>query len=56
MSVDPRVLEQREVTGIAGIIGEDSIYPADDWLGRELRTVVSDSEAWVNDNCQSGGN
>jgi SulP family sulfate permease len=54
MSVDPRVLEQLEVTGIAGIIGEDSIYPADDWLGRELRTVVSESGAWVDANRQFG--
>jgi SulP family sulfate permease len=53
MSVDPRVLEQLEVTGIAAVIGEDSIYPADDWLGRELRAVVSDSEAWVDANRQS---
>jgi SulP family sulfate permease len=55
MSVDPRVLEQLEVTGIAGTIGEDSIYPADDWLGRELRTVVSDAEAWVQANRQPSG-
>ena len=49
MSVEDRVLDQLEVTGAAEIIGRDHIYPADDWLGRELRSVAADSRAWVDD-------
>jgi sulfate permease, SulP family len=49
MSVEPRVLDQLEVTGTATAIGADHIYPADDWLGRELRTVAAEAHAWVAD-------
>ncbi len=49
MSVEPRVLDQLEVTGTAAAIGSDHIYPVDDWLGRELRTVAAEAQAWVAD-------
>jgi SulP family sulfate permease len=49
MSVEDRVLDQLEVTGAAEAIGRDHIYPADDWLGRELRSVATDSQAWIDD-------
>lgn len=54
MSVEPRVIDQLVVTGVAETIGAEHIYPADDWLGRELRAAVTDANAWVDAHRPSG--
>ena len=50
MSVDPRVLDQLVVTGVADILGTENIYPSDDWLRRELKAAMGDAETWVSAN------
>lgn len=49
MSVEPRVLDQLVVTGTAEVLGTDNLYPADDWLGREVRSVATESQEWVDE-------
>jgi SulP family sulfate permease len=44
-----RVLGQLAVTGVIDLIGEDSLYRSDEWLGRTMRRAHTDAEAWVAD-------
>jgi SulP family sulfate permease len=47
VSASDRVIEQLAVTGVTGLIGEDNIYPADEWLGATLTRAHADAREWV---------
>lgn len=47
VSAADRVIDQLSVTGVVDIVGSDSIYPADEWLGATLERAHHDADAWV---------
>lgn len=55
VSADDRVIEQLRVTGVAAIVGEENIYPADEWLGGTLKRAHGDALAWIRARSASNG-
>ena len=49
ISADEQVIEQLRVTGVTAIVGEENIYPADEWLGGTLRRAHNEALAWIRD-------
>jgi len=47
VSAADRVVEQLEVTGVTAMIGQENVYPADEWLGATLTRAQADALAWV---------
>jgi SulP family sulfate permease len=47
ISADDRVIEQLRVTGVTAIVGEENIYPADEWLGGTLKRAHEEALAWI---------
>jgi sulfate permease, SulP family len=47
VSASDRVIEQLAVTGVTALIGEDNVYPADEWLGATLTRAHADALEWV---------
>jgi SulP family sulfate permease len=47
VSASDRVIEQLAITGVTDVIGEDNIYPADEWLGATLTLAHADAQEWV---------
>lgn len=47
VSASERVIEQLLITGVTGRIGQENIYPADEWLGATLTRAHADAESWV---------
>jgi SulP family sulfate permease len=47
VSANERIIEQLAVTGITGIVGEQSVYPGDERVGATVARAVADAEAWV---------
>lgn len=50
VSVDDRILEQLEVTGVAEVIGPDGIYAGHERVGAALHRAHRDGLAWVASN------
>jgi SulP family sulfate permease len=42
-----RVRSQLAVTGVTDVVGEENLYPSDEWLGRTVRKAHDDALAWV---------
>jgi sulfate permease, SulP family len=47
VSADDRVIEQLRVTGVTAIVGEENIYPADEWLGGTLKRAHEEALTWI---------
>ncbi|MDJ0790784.1 MAG: SulP family inorganic anion transporter [Acidimicrobiia bacterium] len=47
MSLEPRAMDQLVVNGTADIVGSENLYPVDEWITREIDTVLDDANAWV---------
>jgi SulP family sulfate permease len=47
ISADSRVIEQLKVTGVTATIGEDSVYPGDEWLGATVSRAYRDALEWI---------
>jgi SulP family sulfate permease len=47
ISADDRVIEQLRVTGVTAIVGDENIYPADEWLGGTLKRAHGEALAWI---------
>jgi SulP family sulfate permease len=47
ISADDRVIEQLRVTGVTAIVGDENIYPADEWLGGTLKRAHEEALAWI---------
>lgn len=47
VSAAPRVIEQLTITGVTGLIGDENVYPADEWLGGTLARAHEDASNWV---------
>ncbi|MFC2153314.1 SulP family inorganic anion transporter [Actinomycetota bacterium] len=45
--VDDKVRSQLEVSGVIDIIGEDSLYESDQWLGATVRRAHADAVTWI---------
>jgi coenzyme F420-reducing hydrogenase alpha subunit len=41
------VIEQLRVTGVTAIVGDENIYPADEWLGGTLKRAHGEALAWI---------
>lgn len=52
VSAADRVIEQLSVTGVIDIIGSESVYPSDEWLGATLSRAYGDASAWVSERRQ----
>lgn len=55
ISADKRVIEQLRVTGVAGVVGEENIYPADEWLGGTLKRAHGEALEWIEARTTSDG-
>ena len=49
MSLEPRAMDQLVVSGTAETIGSANLYPVDEWITREIDTVMDDANAWVDE-------
>ena len=49
MSLEPRAMDQLVVSGAAATIGSENLYPVDDWISREIDTVMHDANTWVDE-------
>ena len=47
VSAAERVIEQLAVTGVTDIVGADSIYPSDEWVGATLARAHADATTWL---------
>jgi hypothetical protein len=47
VSGDDRVLEQLEVTGVTGLLGDDGLYRGDERVGATVRRAQDDALAWI---------
>lgn len=53
VSASDRIVEQLRVTGVANVIGEENIYPSDEWVGETLQRAYDDAAVWVEGNSTS---
>lgn len=47
VSVNERIIEQLEVTGVTGVIGDENVYPSDERVGVTIERPLADTAAWV---------
>lgn len=47
VSSSDRISEQLEITGVVGVIGADSLYESNQWLGETLHRAHQDATDWV---------
>lgn len=47
VSAADRVIEQLAITGVTDLIGQENVYPADEWLGATLTRAHADARSWV---------
>jgi SulP family sulfate permease len=47
VSADDRVVEQLRVTGVIDVVGEENLYPADEWLGATVTRAHRDAVEWI---------
>jgi hypothetical protein len=41
------VIEQLAITGVTEIVGQENIYPSDEWVGATLTRARADAVSWV---------
>lgn len=54
VSADEHVREQLAVSGIAAVIGDESIYPGDERVGATLARAEADAARWVGERSRGG--
>jgi len=47
VSVDEHVLRQLEVAGVIDVVGDDNVYPSDEWVGDTVRRANEDAREWI---------
>ena len=47
VSADDQVVEQLRVTGVDAVVGEENIYPSDEWLGGTVKRAHADALEWI---------
>jgi SulP family sulfate permease len=47
VSVDEHVLRQLEVAGVIDVVGDDNVYPSDEWVGDTVRRAYDDAREWI---------
>jgi SulP family sulfate permease len=53
VSAADRVIEQLVITGVTEVVGEENVYPSDEWLGATLERAYADARAWVDQRVDS---
>lgn len=49
VSADDQLINQFDVTGVTGTIGESNIYPTDERVGATLARAAKDARAWIDE-------
>jgi SulP family sulfate permease len=47
VSLDDRILRQLHVTGVTDVVGDENLYPSDEWVGNTIRRAYRDAQEWV---------
>jgi SulP family sulfate permease len=47
VSVDEHVLRQLKVAGVIDVVGDDNVYPSDEWVGDTVRRAHDDAREWI---------
>lgn len=55
VSATERIQEQFAVTGVTAAVGEENIYPTDEWLGATVRRAYADALTWVAAHAEEDG-
>jgi SulP family sulfate permease len=53
VSAADRVIEQLGITGVTEVVGQENVYPSDEWLGATLERAYADARAWVDQRVDS---
>jgi SulP family sulfate permease len=50
VSASDRVIEQLAATRVLDVVGQNNVYPADEWVGRTVRQAHDDAQRWIASN------